>query len=201
VPPQRGQYRKFRLEDDQIHWKSDTYPISSVTHLKYQRVLTTQRMNLVKVGEARSSYLTISMNCGVKIKLSFNEATLFLGWNRDKTRDLMNIDDLHRYLARVTFQQRLEPFLDAVERTGEFEYDGCRFIPREKKIVFRTQEFIVGRDSFLRGVGYVELRPAKLSLSGKLRRELSFKLPHFNTQTDTDVIFALLDHYFGLKWK
>jgi cytoskeletal protein RodZ len=45
--------------------------------------------------------------------------------------------------------------------------------------------------------GIDELRKQGFGLIDKIKRELSF--PHFNTQTDTDVIFCLLDYYFGLR--
>ena len=36
----------------------------------------------------------------------------------------------------------------------------------------------------------------------KVKRELSpWKVPQFNTQTDPDVIFVLLEELFGLSWK
>lgn len=35
----------------------------------------------------------------------------------------------------------------------------------------------------------------------KVLREVTFtKIPQFNTQTDSDVIFYILDEYFDLKW-
>ena len=197
----RSQYKKFMLEGDVLHWKERTFPITAIKHLFFRRVLTTQRMNFVKVGEAHSSYLTITMDDGEKISLSFDESTIFLGWNRDKTQDLKNLEDLYIYLARTSFQKRIAPYVRQVEERGYFEYGGCRFIPRDKKIIFRDKEFPVAHSSFLRGAGYVEMRKKDFGLLDKVKREISLtKIPQFNTQTDTDVIFSLLDHYFGLRW-
>lgn len=68
-------------------------------------------------------------------------------------------------------------------------------------LVFKDKEFPIQSSSFLKGYGYIEMRPKDYGLMNKVLREVTFtKIPQFNTQTDSDVIFYILDEYFGLKW-
>ncbi len=199
---EKGQYRKFRLEGDVIHWKERTFPVSAVAHLRFQRVLTTQKLNFQSIGESHSSHLTITLDSGEEIFLSFDEATVFLGWNSDKSEDLKNLAALYGYLAKVTFQKRIAPYIRQVEQTGYFEFAGCQFFPHNR-IICRGQEFLLSQCTFLRGAWYVEPRRKETGFFAKVKREIvtSFiRSPHINTQTDTDVILSLLKHYFGLQW-
>ena len=198
--PANFTFKKFRLEGDVIYWKEKSFPVSAIKHLFFKRVLTKQRVNLVKVGEAHSAHLTITMDGAEKINVSIDEATILMGWNRDKSHELKSIADIYLYLAKVTFEKRISLYVKQVADQGYFEYGGCRFYPK-KKIVFRDKEFSLKDSSFLRSPGYVELRKKDFGLMDKVKREVSFtKIPQFNTQTDSDVIFTLLDYYFGLRW-
>jgi len=92
-----NQYKKFHIENDIITWKQKHYHIRDIVHLYLRNVITTQRLNFVNAGEARSSDLYIVFKNKDEIILSFDEATIFLGWNRDKTKDFNNLFDLYIY--------------------------------------------------------------------------------------------------------
>lgn len=197
---EKSQYNVFQVTADGFIHKGSSYRFDEITNLFFSRVMTTQRMNFVKVGEAESAYLHITLSSGKKIKLSFDESSLFMGLNFNKQKDIKNLIDLYAFLAEKTFANRVRPYLQQINERGYFEHDECRFYPRDK-IVFRNKEFPIRSSQFLKGYGYIELRPKDYGLVNKIMREISLtKLPQFSTQTDSDVIFYLLEKHFGLKW-
>jgi hypothetical protein len=197
---EKKQSRKFQRTDDGFVYKGTHHALSEIQHLFFNRVVTTQRMNFVKMGEAESALLLVTLRDGQKIKLSFDEAGLFMGFNSNKKDDIQFLIDLYLDFANKTFQQRAEQYLTQVQYTGYFVYDGCKFYPRDK-IVFKDKEFPIQSSSFLKSYGYIEMRPKDYGLMNKVLREVTFtKIPQFNTQTDSDVIFYILDEHFGLKW-
>jgi hypothetical protein len=199
---ERSQYKKFSVEENGFNFKGEFHDFNNIAHIFFTRIHTTQSMNFVKVGEADSSYLHITLDSGKKIKLSFDEAGIFLGFNSNKQTDLKNLTDLYIFLSEKSFQKRISKHIKDIKDKGYFIYDECYFYPAQKKIVFRNKEFPVETSSFLKGYGYIELRKKDFGFLDKVKREVSLtKTPQFNTQTDTDVIFTLLDQYFGLRWK
>ncbi len=198
----KGQYKKFQVEANGFRYKGEFYKFDDIANIFFTRIHTTQRMNFMKVGEADSSYLYLTLDSGKKIKLSFDEAGIFLGFNSNKQTDLKNLTDLYIFLCEKTFQKRIAKYIKEVENQGFFVYDECKFYPSKRKIVFRNKEFPVDSSSFLKGYGYIELRKKEFGFLDKVKYKVSLtKTPQFNTQTDTDAIFSLLDHYFNLRWK
>jgi hypothetical protein len=198
---EKRQYRKFLALPDGISWEGKSYPFSQIRHLAYARVLTTQKLNLVEIGEAESSALEITVENGPRISLTFDEAGFFYGWNSSKKEDIKNLTDLYLYLAGHSFQYRLAHYLREIEEKGYFTVDECCLYPKDK-IVFRRQEFPLATSNFLKIRGCIELRKKDYGFWDKVKRELSFtKIPQFNTCKDTDVVFTLLDKLMGLQWK
>ena len=198
----KRQYKLFQIEDNGFKYKDELYGFDDIKHLNFSLIHTTHRVNLVKMGESDSSYLQIILNSGKKIKLSFDEYGMSMGFNRVSQTDIKNLTDLYMFLAKTTFQNRISKYINEISEKGYFLYDGCKFYPEERKIVFKNKEFFVAESSFLKGGGYIEMRKKNFRVIDKIAREVSLgKIPQFRTQTDPDVIFALLDHYFGLRWK
>jgi len=54
-PPPNVVFKNFRLEADSFYWKEKLFLVSEIKHLFFKRVLTTQRMNFVKVGDHHST--------------------------------------------------------------------------------------------------------------------------------------------------
>lgn len=196
----KSQYRAFHTDGDSLHYKGVRYALSDIAHIEFANVLTTHSVNLVETGKTASAALRIVLHSGRAINLSFDEWSL-LNWFRSKTKeDIGNLNALYQFLATKTFAQRLQFYMAQVSQRGYFEYDECKFYPGDK-IVFRRKEFPIRSSSFLKGSGYVELRPKNWTILDKIKREASFtKIPQFNYVTDTDVIFHILERSFGLGW-
>ena len=92
-------------------------------------------------------------------------------------------------------------YLSAADQRGYFVYSGYKFFPSRKVIALEEQEFTSENTNFMRAYNYIELRSKKFGLLQKLKRELwSSKFNAIDTLTDTDVIFSILDHFYGLRW-
>ncbi len=197
---EKRQYKHFQAHPEGFVWQDTMFRFEQIVGLFFSRTITTQRMNFVKVGEAESAALKITTDTGKKIILDFDEAGFFYGWNSDKTKDISNLRDLYLYLAEHSFSHRLARYLKELKANGYFTHDECRFYPRDK-VVFRSKEFPIGSTSFLKSYGYIVMRKKDYGILDKIRQEVSFtKIPQFNTQTNTDVIFYLLEKFFGLTW-
>lgn len=195
------QYKAFHVTDTGFSHKGSTYKFHEITDLFFSRVLTTQRLNFVKVGEGESAFLRVTTADGKVIKLSFDESSLFIGLNFSKKKDIENLITLYTFLANGTFSFRLEPYITQIEKFRYFTHDECQFFPRDR-IVFRGKSFPITSSQFLKGYGYIELRPKEDGIGNKIMREITLtKTRQFNTQTNTDVVFYLLENYFGLKWE
>jgi hypothetical protein len=120
---ERSQYKKFELVNDGFIYKGDYHPFDEIKHLHLERVQTTQRVNLVKVGQPESSKLIIELKNGDKVKLSFSESTLFVGLNIDKKQDIQNLIELYIDLCKKTFQHRVSYYEHRLKNEGFFIYD------------------------------------------------------------------------------
>ena len=198
---QKNQYKKLQVEENGFSYKGQFHSFDEIKHILFERVITTERMNFMKVGEPESARLILTLENGIKIKLSFNESTIFIGINTNKQEHLKNLFDLYVFLSEKTFQKRILHYVRQVEQKGYFVYDNCYFYPKDK-IVFKNKVFPLKTSSFLKAPGYIELRKKDFGFLDKVKREASLtKTPSFDTCTDTDVIFTLLKRFFGLRWK
>lgn len=198
---EHGTVDDLEIAEDGFSFRGNRYRFAEVYHIFLSRVLTIQRLNLVKVGEPESACMSITIADGHELQIMIDESTLFIGVNRNKTRDIQNLLRAYAHIASKTFVYRVPPYLAQIDRLGYFGYDSCRFYP-PLKIVFQGRDFPISSTRLLKGNGYVELRPESFSSFDKLIRQFSLrKIPQFNTQTDSDVIFFLLDKLFHITWQ
>lgn len=196
-----SQYQAFHVDADGLHYKGSRYPLSDVVHLRYANLITTHSVNFVESGKTASAGLWIELRDEAIIKLSFDEARLLNMFNARTKTDIKNLQELFAYLSERTFAQRLQFYMAQVTQRGYFEYDECKFFPGEK-IVFRNKEFPLRSSSFLKGSGYIELRPKEWTILHRIKREATLtKIPQFSCVRDPDIIFHILEHKFGLRWE
>ena len=199
--PASKAFQHLQAHPNGFIWKGDEIQFNRVTHLQFQRIATAQYRNFVKVGEPTQATLVITIDSGEEITVSIDEGGFLFGWNSNKSSEIQSLTDFYLYLAENSFRLRLGRYLDEVNAKGYFTYDECQFYPRQK-IVFRGEEFPLGSSDFVRSPGYVELKHKFESPGDKIKRAFSFgKPPQFNTQTNTDVIFCLLENLFDLRWE
>jgi len=195
---EKSKYKKFELVNDGIFYKNEYHSFDSVKHLHFERVITTERMNFVKVGEPESAILKIELSSGEIVKLKFDESTIFIGVNFNKQDEIQNLINLYLDLCKKTFLYRLESYEKQVEKEGFFIYEKCHFFP-QTKIVIKNKEYLTRDNDFLKCPGYILIKKKNQTVIDKAKYK--WNPPFFETKTDTDVIFFLLGEHFGLKWK
>lgn len=192
-------FKDFNLSGNTFSWKGRAYDINAINHIGFYRAITTHKTNFVETGKTEKAILTLTFNSGQTLNISIDEQGIF--FNKNRTQQIGTLADFYGFLLHVTFERRVKFYEEQIERNGYFVYDECYFYPH-KKVVFRGRDFDVNTSSFLRSYGCIEMRKKDYGVLDKIKRELSLtKIPQFNTLTDTDVIFHLLDKHMGLRWK
>ena len=197
----KSAYAEFSLDEEGFTHRGKQYSFDDIAHIFFSRTTTTQRLNFVKVGVVDSSILKVFLKSGKKLNITVDEAGLFYWSNKDKTHELDYILKIYQLLCERTFKSRIAKYLSQLESLGYFVYDECAFNPSEQTITFRNKQFPISSTDLLRGAGYISLQRKNAGLADKIIREMVLtKSPQFNTQTDTDVIFSLLKHFFNVAW-
>lgn len=187
----------LRLDGDILHYKETPYPFSEITHLRFARTNLTTYMVPVKLGTEGSAALIIEFTSGEQIK--FVEKP---GWFLTSEQSRIDgIVALYVHLSKATFQSRLNKYLSDADQRGYFVYSGYMFYLSRRVIVLDKREFSTENTNFMRANNYIELQPKNYGLMHKLKREIwSTKIDGIDTLTDTDVIFVILEHFYGLRW-
>ncbi|WP_024298081.1 hypothetical protein [Methylomicrobium lacus] len=192
------QYEDFQLHEDSLIYKGKRHTFSEITHLHFSRVITqfTTVTVLAEYSRLNEFILYIYLIDGTTIKLEFSEK--YASMMKEK---IEHLSALYQFLAQKTFAQRLQFYMSQVTQGGYFKYGGCNFYPTEKKIVFKNKDFYVQSSSFMKGAGFIELRPKDWTIFQRIKREATLTtIPQFSLSKDTDVIFYILDKSFGLRW-
>jgi hypothetical protein len=191
----------INIEDGGFIYKDSKYLYSEVLHIYSSEILISQRVNVfLKVGAANAYSVLIKLSSQREIKIIIDESTIFIGFTNDKSKEIDALKSAISQIQESSFDQRLSNYETQIKGKGYFSYDDCRFFPRDK-IVFRNKEFLISESTLLNYGFAIELRPKNYGWKEWLIRNNSpFKSPQFNIQTDTDVIFYLMEKYFGLRW-
>lgn len=191
-------FKDFNLSGKSFSWKNRTYDINTISHIGFYRAITTHKTNFVETGKTEKAILKLTLDNGQAVSISIDEQGIL--WNKNRAQQIQTLADFYGFLMNVTFDRRVKFYEDQIERNGFWLYDECYFYPH-RKVVFRGRDFDVTSSSFLRSYGYIEMRKKDFGVLDKIKREVSLtKIPQFNTTTDTDVIFHLLDKHMGLRW-
>jgi len=106
-------------------------------------------------------------------------------------------------ISHSTHLKRINTYHDEVKEKGYFSYNNWRFYPEGNYIhatiinkKFELKKYKLQRNS--EGVLYVKLKNP--SIMETIKRQLTWRVPAFNTARDQDIIFILLKLYFKLSW-
>lgn len=198
---EKKQYKDFQLYEDSFSYKDKVYDFANIKTIYFEWMNINQYMNFTKIQEAQKIDLKLYMLDGEKIRIAFDERGFWYGSKEKKKEDIDNLKEVYSFIAKKTFQNRHSNYLRQIEKNGFFEYGGCQFYPNNK-IVFRGRDFLLNSSTFVNLGSWIEMRKKDWGLLNKVKRELTLtKLPSFETNEDTDVLFFLLDKLFGLRWK
>lgn len=148
---QSKEFKQFRIVDDDVFiWKGERLGFDAIRHLFFSWVKTTVRVNSLKAGEPEEAQLLITLVDGRIIHFHFDEQTILTGVYTDKKINIEKLKQLHVCLLRRSFEHRLAHYLRELEQKGYFEYDECRFYPKERTIFFRKKPFPLATHDFVK---------------------------------------------------
>jgi len=198
----KTELKDFRVIASGFEHKGIRYTYPDIAHLRFVRTKTTTHMGLpiemTKIGTDESVGLLISLKSGEGIKLSEKPGMIF----SSDIENIKRIIEIYTKVSEASFASRLASYVEASEKNGYFLYSGYRFFIANKVITSDNQEFTRENTEFLQSYGYIELRPKNPSLAEKMKRSLGASKPIVvDTLTDTDIIYSILAHFYGLRWK
>lgn len=109
-------------------------------------------------------------------------------------------------ICRRTFQQRVRKYTAQVEASGFFQYGAWRFFPQQQRFTDTTtgRKFAVAETKLFLHYAFIEVQERSEGLAAKFLRRAKeetlggrYGIP---TLEDRDVFFALLEHFFQLRW-
>lgn len=191
-------FKDFSLSGNTFSYKGKAYDVNGINHIGFYRAITTHKTNFVETGKTEKVILTLAFAGGQALNIAIDEQGVL--FNKSRSQQIQTVADFYSYLSRMTFDRRVRHYESQIERNGYFVYDECYFYPNSR-VEFRGRSFDVNSTSFLRSYGVIEMRKKDFGFLDRVKREVSItKIPQFNTATDTDVLFHLLEKHFGLTW-
>lgn len=198
---EKNDLKHFRLTDTGFSCKDRDYAFDQIASLYFLLLRTSQRMNLLEIGEANSATLELTITDGGFIRLLVDEHGPLYGLNWNKADAIKNLINIYATLARASFPHRLKRYEGQLDERGYFEHDGCKFFP-PKRIEFRTRNFDLNDHKLVRGPTFVEIRPRSDGMLQKLKREFTLaRTPGFDTRKDGDVLFDMLERHYRIRFK
>lgn len=194
----------FAIGDDGFSYKGRTYRLADVVETRSYRVIYQTRHIPVGITENHDPAFSfvLVMRDGEAVQVT-EQSTLLSSSKQERVDQLQKAYD---FISEKTFQQRAQKYVSQIEANGYFEYGVWRLSPSQKKIVDTSsgKGYSVSELQFLRSYGFIELVPSNEGFVAKAvrksKQELSGKRYGIGTLSDGDVFFALLSHYFNLKW-
>ena len=194
----------FAVSDDGFSYKGRTYKLADVVETRSYRVIYQTKYipsGITDSHDPAFSFVLV-MRDGEAVQVT-EQSTLLSSSKQERVDQLQKAYD---FICKSTFDQRAQRYVNQVEANGYFDYGVWRLSPSQQKLIDTTsgKGYSVSDLQFLRGYGFIELIPTNESLVAKALRkskqELSGKRFGISTLSDGDVFFALLAHYFHLKW-
>jgi hypothetical protein len=196
---------KFSLEADVFSYGTHQYSFDDIEHILFYRQVIDKSINAIPFRTTDTTYLQLYLGSKGALPIAVTIHRPFvMNLLVNKKKELDKLFEIYSFLSEKTFNRRLSIYGQQIEEKGCFEYDDCFFYIKEGKVVVKNVEFPVESTSFTKTPFYISLKNKneKKGLMDRLKNRYTIANDFgFHTSTDTDVIFTLLDHYFGLRWK
>jgi len=190
---------EFVLLQDGFEFRGERYGDQDIKHLAIDEIRTTVKSGFVTTGEVDSATLSIELNSGAKVELKSRSGFAPLAlYFRDRPEERLAIRDAYKTLALRTFNMRAEPHLKQMQSKGYFEYGNCKFF-KTGDVVLNGERMRLNEIDISRDYDFVFLNKRNPGFLAKVAKGWNGG-PHFRLRHDQDVLFALLDHFFSIRW-
>ena len=192
----KKQYLDFHIHDNCFVYKGRRFNLADIKSIRFAQARHDVHYVMVGTSSTHQVSMIIEMKNGETVKLK--EADKLLKNSNDEVVD--EIRAIYITISDKTFRQRADAYQEQVRNCGYFHYNGWRLYPNGRYIKSDKGKFSLEEYSLHKHYGFLELRPKAPTVFDKIKRQVSSKMIGINTTTDTDVIFPLLKHYFGMSW-
>ena len=173
---------------------------SDVTSLGFRYTITKKTVNFAEAGTDHDAEMEIYLKSYTEpISLRTSPVLGFLAFNRAEHR-AMPIVNLHRDLARLTFDYRLARYLEMIQTKGYFEYDDKR-VSVDGTISDSKRNINLYVDKPLLKYPFEVVLPAPKTFANWLKGLRSRQDFVISTVFDGDVFFAILAKCLDLRWE
>ena len=192
---------RFKIVDGpEFIWKNRRYKVDQIKHLSFDWINTTERVYGAKAGEYQQVCLHIGLLNNQKIDIRVTEKPSFMGMSilglkNEKKESIEEMKGLYGQLLRLSFESRLSNYLRTIETDGFMTYGKCRFWPKEKTIYYKNRAFVVAETKITKIQRFIKMEPTTSSGLKGVR-----KTAVFDSSKDPDILFAVLDKWFDIRW-
>ena len=152
-----------------------------------------------RVGEHQTAGLVIFLASGKTIKLKVDDLYSLQIFAGDTSKALGMLLNVYAQLEQRTFEFRLKPYVEELQKYGIFNFGGATFEPAKGLIVCQGNHYHTGTDKVVRSYGQLRFRSAQASFKEAVSRLWSGG-QSVSTLRDGDVLFHLLATKFNLSW-
>lgn len=136
-----------------------------------------------------------------KLEESRETAPWYSGPNEEIIK---KIRDIYIKIADATFDQRFMMYVNKMCDSGFFDYAGWKLFPDQNRFELKSISYHLGSYTLGRSTGntgHIELAEKNDNLGGKMKKFLLSSVPpRIDTVKDPDILFAILEKYFGIRW-
>lgn len=193
----------FRLTPGGFTYAGRQYADADVVAIKSYRVI--HRTHVVMVGTSEHDpaiSFVLTLRDGTQAQVT-EQSTWTYNSKSDRVNSLQA--DLNEICTR-TFDQRVRKYTSQVEATGFYQYGVWRFFPQQKRFsdTASGRTFALSEAKLLLHYGFIEVQERSEGFAAKLLRRTKEETLGgrygISTLEDSDVFYALLDHYFQVRW-
>jgi hypothetical protein len=193
----------FTLTPSGFTYGGKQYTDADVVAIRSYRVI--HRTHYVMIGTEEHDpaiSFVLTLRDGTEAQVT-EQSTWTYSSKQDRVNRLQaDLDEI----CRRTFEQRVRKYTSQFEASGFYQYGVWRFFPQQERFTDTSsrQTFTIGDTKLLRHYGFVEVQRRSEGLAAKLLRRVKEEtfggLYGIPTLEDGDVFFALLDHFFRVRW-
>ena len=204
ILPQKNSLKKtgFDINRDGFNYRGECFQFDDITNLTRYKVNIETTVVATGIDYTDEISIVIVVKDGRKLIVS-EQSTMF---HTSDTEIVAKIDRMYDALRVTTFEIRLEPFINQINKFGVFHWFGWEFSTKDQtiKLIKKNKIYSISDVTFRRSYGNIVVaqRNTTTSLFVKFMRYFfgTNQPESLYTLQDEDVLLYLLKEYFKVYW-
>lgn len=188
----------FTLTDCGFMYSNKLYRFDDVIETRIFRSVLEHKVILVGSDYHHSVSIMIGVKSGELLQVTEQPTWL----SDSKLSSVEHVENLFLVISQKSWDNRVQKYIRQINDAGYYEYNGWRFYPNERKIqdIKNNRYYDLNSVSFTKSYGFIDVKQKHEGFGSKLIKSLVGGQVSIGTLIDTDVFFALLQHFFGIRW-